>query len=151
MLTESRKFGLKLVMAHHHMWQFDKAQTGAISGVGTNIVFQCHKDDAEYLIKGLRGLVRVDDVVGLKQREAIIHCGDDIVRFRTLKRQDHPEESFREKILAHSHQLYCKPVAEVRQTVANLARGQHAAAVTGVRLSQQATEGEGGEREYEQF
>jgi len=66
MLSESRKYGLRLTLANQLLAQLDEKLRSAIFGnVGTLIVFQVGAEDAEYLEKEFAPTFSREDLVGL--------------------------------------------------------------------------------------
>jgi len=117
LIAETRKFNVGLALAHQYMEQFGHRKVGALSNVGTTIIFNVDARDARYLAKDLRDLAQVEDLVALEQGEAIARIGTEVVRIRTMPPNKIPELNFREEIIAHSRQKYYRPVAEVREEV----------------------------------
>jgi DNA helicase HerA-like ATPase len=99
MLSQTRKFGLFLAMAHQDWTQTPTRLKGALSNVGLEAVFRLDRDDAEYTArkigrvdpKSVRQAVSIEEsqsagmaeqwerwvqaIQDLKQREAFIRCG----------------------------------------------------------------------------
>ena len=115
MLEETRKFGVYLTLAHQHMRQFSPEQVNALAGVGTTIVFNVGRRDAEFLAKDFLKPVRADDIRALKRREALVRIGSDMARIKTLDRQSIPEINYRDEIIKQSHDRYCRRVEVIQQ------------------------------------
>jgi hypothetical protein len=117
LIAETRKFGVSLTLAHQYMSQFGTRKTDALSGVGSTIIFRVDEKDAEHLKKDLQGKVRLNDLITLEVGQAIARVGNDIVRVRTPRPSDRLSDSCRDRIVARSRQLYCRPATEIRQGV----------------------------------
>jgi len=116
-IAETRKFNVGLTLAHQYMKQFESRKAGALSSVGTTILFNVDSKDAAYLAKDFQNTIKTEDIVKLKKREAFVRCGTEIVKIRTIDAPPMPQRHFRDEIVALSRKKYCKPVAEVRQIV----------------------------------
>lgn len=115
LIAETGKYGVTLTLAHQFMGQFTRAKLGALSSVGSTIIFNVNTDDGRELIRELRGLVEVDDLINLKLGQAIARIGTDVVRIQTPLPRAIPCPSRRDEIIAESHRRYYKPASEVRQ------------------------------------
>jgi len=116
-LVEARKFNLRLTLAHQHLHQFDSVKIGALGTVGTTVVFKVDSGDAAHLSKGFKKKVEVKDFIELEQGDAIMRCGSEIVKIKTLEPFGIPEENFSDWIIAESRRKYYKPVSEVRRMI----------------------------------
>jgi len=117
-ITNTPKYGVSLTIAHHYMRQFKTPQKmDALGSVGTKIVFNVDARDGKYLCKDFQKKVRVEDFLELGVGDAIVCCGTEITKIKTLKPLEIPEKNFREQIIAHSRAKYCKPAAEVREII----------------------------------
>lgn len=114
-IAETLKYGVHMTFAHQFLHQFNKKKVDAIGSVGTTIVFNVDTDDAAHLAKNFQGLVSRDDISGLDKWQAIMRCGTDIVRFKTLKPEPIPENNYKDQIIARSRELYCDPAPQVYQ------------------------------------
>ena len=117
MLVEARKFNVRLNLAHQHLHQFDTAKVGALGTVGTTIVFKVDSGDAAHLSKGFQKKVEVKDFIELEQGDAIVRCGTDIVKIKTLGPLEIPEKNFKDRIIAESRRKYCMPASQVRKII----------------------------------
>ena len=117
-LTEARKFNLRLTLAHQHLQQFNAIKIGALGTVGTTVVFKVDSGDAAHLSRGFNKKVEVKDFIELEQGDAIIRCGSEIVKIKTLGPKDAPEKNFKDRIIAESRRKYCMPASQVRKIVA---------------------------------
>ncbi|MFC1676616.1 type IV secretory system conjugative DNA transfer family protein [Planctomycetota bacterium] len=117
-ITNTPKYGVSLTIAHHYMRQFKTPQKmDALGSVGTKIVFNVDARDGKYLCKDFQKKVRVEDFLELGVGDAIVCCGTEITKIKTLKPLEVPEKNFREQIIAHSRAKYCKPAVEVREII----------------------------------
>jgi hypothetical protein len=116
-VAETRKYGVSLTLAHQYLHQFGPQKIDALASVGTTVVFSVDSKDGAYLAKDFREVVKVKDIVDLKTGQAIVRCGTDVVRIRTPMPLEVPQVNCRDLIVAHSRQMYCLPVPQVRQIV----------------------------------
>jgi len=117
LIAETRKYGVSLNLAHQYLSQFGKEKADALACVGSTIIFNVGKTDAGYLVKDLRGLVTVDDIVSLERGEAIARIGTDIVRIKTPSPLKIPATNFRDCIIEKSRRKYCMPSHEIRKLI----------------------------------
>ena len=117
LIVETRKYAVSLSLSHHYLSQFSQKKTDAFSSVGSTIIFNVDSKDARYLIKDLRGLVKVDDITSLEVGNAIARIGTDIVRLKTHPPLPIPDLNFRDRIIDESRRKYYKPVHEVQKWV----------------------------------
>jgi hypothetical protein len=117
LIAETRKFGCGLTLAHHYLSQFATKKIDALSSVGTTIIMNVDTKDARYLTKDLQDLVQYKDLITLEKGEAIARIGTDIVRLKTHGALKIPELHFKEAIIEHSRNLYCKPVNAVKEII----------------------------------
>ena len=90
---------------------------GALGTVGTTVVFKVDSGDAAHLGKGFKKKVEVKDFVELEQGDAIVRCGTEIVKIKTLGPKDIPEKNFKDRIIAESRRKYCMPARQVRKII----------------------------------
>jgi hypothetical protein len=117
LIAETCKYGTGLTLAHQYMGQFTACQAGAISSTATTIAFNVNTQDARQLVTGFRGLVEVDDLITLEQGEAIVRAGTEVVRIKTMRRQEKSGVNHHDQIIAESRRRYCRPAADVRQAI----------------------------------
>jgi len=117
LIAETRKFKVSLTLAHQYMTQFTTDQAGAVSNVGSSIIFNVDTKDAQYLRKDLQNLVEVEDLITQKVGEAIVRIGTHVARMKTRDRLAIPEENCSDWIIANSRRRYYMPVSEVRRIV----------------------------------
>jgi hypothetical protein len=117
LITETRKYKVSLTLAHQFFSQFGQRKTDAFSSVGSTIIFNVVRKDAQSLTEELRGLVKVEDIISLEPYNAIARIGTDIVRIKTLPPLPIPNPNFRDRIIAESRRKYYKPVYEVQKWI----------------------------------
>ena len=115
LIAETRKYNVSLTLAHQYMTQFEKRKVDALSAVGSTIIFNVDSQDAQHLRKDLRGMVEAQDLIGLKEFQAIARIGTEVVRIRTLPPRQVPEDNCRDQIIAASIKRYYRPASEVRR------------------------------------
>ena len=116
-IAETRKYAVGMTLAHQYMRQFGSQKIDALGSVGTTIVFNVDTKDADKLSKDFKDLVEPDDIINLELWQAIIRCGTDIAKFKTLPPLEISEKNFKDQIIANSRQNYCMPAPEVRQII----------------------------------
>ena len=123
-IAETRKYGVSITLAHQYLRQFGMPKIDALSSVGTTVVFNVDAKDAAYLAKDFQELVKVKDIVDLDVGQAIVRCGMEIARIKTVEQAPIPQNNFGELIIAESRRKYCMPAPEVRQIIER--RGEQA-------------------------
>jgi hypothetical protein len=116
-IVETRKYGVGLSLAHHYLSQFSKENTDALSTIDTSIIFNVNKRDAAYLVKDFRNKVNAEDLIALNSYEAFARLGTDIVKIKTCDPLIISKNNFRDQIIKHSHEKYCKPASEIRRLI----------------------------------
>lgn len=117
MLVETRKFAVSLTLAHQYMRQFTREQMDAVGSVGSTIVFNVARQDADYLARSFQERVKAEDLIELENREAIVRIGTAVTKIRTLDLPPMPQVSFRDEIIERSHRKYCAPVGKVQEMI----------------------------------
>jgi hypothetical protein len=117
LIAETRKFDVSLTLAHQFMSQFGRRKTGALSGVGSTLIFRVDAKDAQYLRKDLAGRVEVEDLVRLGLGQAIARIENEVVRVETPGPLPIPDTNGRDRIIAASKQRYYRPVDQVRRMI----------------------------------
>lgn len=70
-LSEARKYGLSLVMAHQFIAQLtDKIRDAVFGNVGSQVVFRVGAKDAEFLVKQFEPVFSENDLVNIDNRNA---------------------------------------------------------------------------------
>lgn len=101
-IAEAPKHGVSLTLAHQFLRQFDTKKVDALGSVRTTIVFNVDSRDAGYLSKDFRNKANVNDFINLERGEAIVRCGTEIAKIKTLGPLEIPEKNFKERIIAES-------------------------------------------------
>jgi hypothetical protein len=115
LIAETRKFNVSLTAAHQYLAQFDSKKLGALSSVGSTIIFEVNSNDAAYLRRNLQDKVDVKDLTTLGCGDVIARIDKHVVRLRTFA-PDAVETADRSvQIIEHSRSRYCKPVEEIRK------------------------------------
>ncbi|MCZ7601654.1 MAG: type IV secretory system conjugative DNA transfer family protein [Melioribacteraceae bacterium] len=114
MLSETRKYGLNLVLAHQFMNQLNPVIRDAVVGnIGTLISFRVGLDDADYLKKEFYPFFTDTDLINLPNYHIILKLMIDGVTSQPFTGHtlplSLPKESFKESIIKHSQQHYCLP------------------------------------------
>jgi hypothetical protein len=104
-MSETLKFGVNLVLAHHRTSEFDRKQADALASAEASIIFNVDKNTAESLVPDLQDRVSVTDLIRLEPFEAILRWDTEIVRFKTRKPLV-PVDSCRDRIISESRRLY---------------------------------------------
>ena len=117
LIAETRKYSVSLTLAHQYISQFGSRKTDALASVGSTIIFNIDKKDAQSLSKDLRNLVRLEDLISLEIGEAIARIGTEIVRIKTPKPLKIPLKNHRERIIDISRERYYKPAVEIRKII----------------------------------
>ena len=116
-IAEARKFGVSLTLAHQFLRQFDTKKINALGSVGTTIVFNVDSRDAGLLSKDFQKKAEVNDFIELGQGDAIVRCGTEIVKIKTLGPLKRPEKNFKDQIIAESRKKYYMPASQVRRII----------------------------------
>ena len=106
-LSEARKYKLCLTLAHQYINQLSESQRDAIFGnVGSMIMFSCGDKDA-YALRYQLGSYEVQDVVNLKNFEALCRpeSAKDTFAFNTIPPPANPS-GFAEAIIEHTRMTY---------------------------------------------
>jgi hypothetical protein len=123
LIAETRKYAVSLTLAHQYLSQFGKKKTDALSTVGSSIIFNVDKRDAEYLIKDLQGKVKVGELVSLGKGEAIARIGSEIVRIKTRPPLNPLTPNYKDLIINESRSKYYKPIHEIKQWIRHRENG----------------------------
>jgi hypothetical protein len=107
-LSESRKFGLSLYLAHQYLGQLDRVTQGAILGnVGTIVSFRVGLEDAQILSRIFFDKVSPQDLIGLENYQAVARTLDKsrkpvVYAFKTSKLPQ-PDEAVSRAVRRISH------------------------------------------------
>jgi hypothetical protein len=116
-LAEARKYNIGMTLAHQWIGQFGHSKAAALSNVGSTLIFNVDRNDAQHLTKDLLGKVTLDDLAGLPDYHAIARVQQHVVRIHTIAPAVIQGDGHKAAILERSHRLYCKPRAEVAALV----------------------------------
>jgi len=127
-LSEARKYGLNLVLAHQYIEQLDQKIRAAIFGnTGTIISFRVGADDAKYLAREFYPVFDETDLVNLANYHIYLKLLIDGVTSRAFSANTlgPPERkrSYKDKIIEASRKRYARPRKEVEREI--LLRSSH--------------------------
>ena len=110
-LSEARKYGLALVLAHQYLDQLDEKMRAAILGnVGTLISFRVGAEDAKYLAREFYPVFTEADLVNLPNHHIYLKLMIDGVASRPFSAVTLPsfegERSFKREIIEQSRKRY---------------------------------------------
>ena len=74
------------------------------------------------LLKDLRAMVQVDDLIVLGIGEAVARVGTQVVPIKTFWPKEIPNPNHRDEILERSHRLYYRPAHQVKRMLARRGR-----------------------------
>ena len=119
LLSESRKYGINMVMAHQYFNQLSPKVGHAVLGnTGTIITFRVGGDDAERLEKEMEPVFKVKDMINLGKQQFYIKMTIDGETYdpfsaETLTVKGPPNKSQREAIIAQSRAKFAVPLAKI--------------------------------------
>ncbi len=111
-LSEARKYGLCLTVAHQYMGQLiPKVQAAVLGNVGNIVIFRVGGEDAVKLKPEMAPVFDVKDMINLATQEFYIKMTIDGEAYdpfsaETLKVMPPPHPSYRERIIARSREKY---------------------------------------------
>ena len=114
-LTEARKYNLRLVLAHQYICPINRGVAEAIFGaVGTMISFRVGVDDPNYLQRVFGGFTN-DDLQNLSIGEAICRSGRaqdsfSLKTYDTYDKPKKPETDWTAETIEHSRTHYGVPI-----------------------------------------
>lgn len=114
-LSEARKYGLCLTLAHQYMGQLDERIQGALlASIGTTIVFRVGGEDAERIEAEMTSVFKAKDIMNLGIQEFYIKMtidGETCDPFSadTLKVLPPTHESYRDAIRDASRRTFSRP------------------------------------------
>lgn len=119
-LSESRKYGLRLILAHQYIEQLDKAMRAAIFGnAGTIISFRVGADDARYLAREFHPVFNETDIINLPNHDIYLKLMVNGVTSTAFSATTLPpvikEMSFKERIIEESRKRYGRLRNEVEK------------------------------------
>jgi hypothetical protein len=124
LLSEARKYGLCLTVAHQYMGQLlPKVRSAVLGNVGTIIVFRVGGEDAVILKPEMAPVFDVKDMINLGTQEFYIKMTIDGETYdpfsaETLKVLPAPHPSFKNKIIELSRQKYTISADSAKKLIA---------------------------------
>ncbi|MDD5032873.1 MAG: type IV secretion system DNA-binding domain-containing protein [Candidatus Pacebacteria bacterium] len=122
-LSEARKYGLGLILAHQYIAQMEEGVADAVFGnVGTHIIFRVGPADAEVLEKEFSPDFVIEDIVNLGFASIYLKLSIDGVPSRpfsaaTLPPIEKQRASFRDEIIDFSRITYCIAKKDVEKKI----------------------------------
>lgn len=125
-LSEARKYGLRLTVANQYVSQMPEEVRDAVFGnVGSIIAFRVGADDAQYLTKYFEPVFEPLDLIRLDKRNIYVSMsidGQTSVPFSAQSlMMPAPKEDLSEQIIEHSRSTFSKSKQEVGQLIADWA------------------------------
>ncbi len=124
-LSEARKYGLNLLLAHQYIEQLDEKVRAAIFGnVGTIVCFRVGAEDAEFLEKEFMPQFTAQNLVNLAKYNIYVKLMIDGVASRpfsaeTLEPPKTPTQTYKDVIIENSRQKYGTKRSIVEQKIAS--------------------------------
>jgi len=121
-LSEARKYGLHMTLAHQYIDQLDEKIRGAIFGnVGTIISFRVGIDDAEHLAKQFYPIFKENDLINLPNYHIYLKLMIDGATSQPFSAITLPPpertKSYKESIIKLCRDKYSKPRKEVETAI----------------------------------
>jgi len=121
-LSESRKYGLNLTLAHQYIDQLDERIKGAIFGnVGTIISFRIGIEDAEFLAKQFYPIFNQNDLINLPNYHIYLKLMVDGATSQPFSAITLPPpekgRSYKESIIKLCREKYSRPRKEVENEI----------------------------------
>lgn len=122
-LTEARKYGIALTVAHQYRAQLPQQILATILGNAANIVvFRLGGDDAQLLEKEMTPVFKAPDMINLGMQEFYIKMiidGEvyDPFSAETLKVLPPTHPSYKGEIIKNVHENYCLPIDKVKKRI----------------------------------
>ena len=119
-LSEARKYGLNLILAHQYIEQLDEKIRAAVFGnVGTLISFRVGADDARYLAREFSPVFDETDLINLPNHHIYLKLMIDGRSSQPFSATTMPlaekAESFKQKIIETSREKYARPRIQVEK------------------------------------
>lgn len=121
LMSEARKYGLCLTMAHQYIGQLlPKVQAAVLGNVGSMIIFRVGGEDAVRLESEMTPIFRARDMINLGMQEFYIKLmidGESYDPFsaETLKIMPPPHPSYKDRIIEASRKKFATPVKEAER------------------------------------
>ncbi|MEK7187344.1 MAG: type IV secretion system DNA-binding domain-containing protein [Patescibacteria group bacterium] len=122
-LSEARKYGLCLTVAHQYMSQLiPRVQAAVLGNVGSIIIFRVGGDDAVKLKPEMAPIFDTKDMINLGMQEFYIKMTIDGETYdpfsaETLKIMPPPHRSFKEEIMKRSREKYSIPIDDAKKLI----------------------------------
>jgi hypothetical protein len=121
-LSEARKYGLNLILAHQYIEQLDEKIRAAILGnVGTIISFRLGAEDAKFLAKEFSPIFDESDLLNLPNYHIYLKLMIDGATSHAFSATTFPpveiNKSYKEKIIELSRKLYARPRNKVEKEI----------------------------------
>ena len=119
LLSEARKYGLAMIMAHQYVGQLlPKVQSAVFGNIGSMVVFRVSGEDAVKLKPELAPIAKIKDLINLGRREFYIKLlidGESYDPFsaETLDVLPPNHKSYKDRILQSSREKYSKSLENV--------------------------------------
>ena len=123
-LTEARKYGLALIVAHQYRAQLQPQIMATFLGnVATMVIFRLGGDDALVFEKEMTPVFKAKDMINLGMQEFYIKMTidggtADPFSAETLKVLSPTHPSYKDKIIEYNRQIYCSSIEEVKRRIA---------------------------------
>jgi hypothetical protein len=123
MLSEARKYGICLNMAHQYIAQLlPRVQAAVLGNVGSMIIFRVGGDDAAHLEPEMTPIFRAKDMINLGMGEfytKLMIDGESYDPFsaQTLKVMAPTHPSYKQKIIDASRRKYAIPLEEAKRLI----------------------------------
>jgi len=123
LLSEARKYGLAMILAHQYVGQLlPKVQSAVFGNAGTIVVFRVSGEDAVTLEPEMAPVFKIQDMINLGRREfytKLLIDGESYDPFsaKTLDVLEPNHESYKEKIIQISREKYSKPLKNVLEEI----------------------------------
>jgi len=119
-LSEARKFGLGLTIAHQFIDQIQEGVRNAVFGnVGSLINFAVGPRDADFLNKEFNPYLSAEDLINLGKHEMAMKLSVDIAQSKPFTARsflaNFPDTHIADEIIAYSRETYAKPRMEIEQ------------------------------------
>jgi hypothetical protein len=123
-LSEARKYGLNLILAHQYIEQLDEKIRAAIFGnVGTIISFRVGAEDARYLAKEFSPVFNETDLTNLANFHIYLKLMIDGVTSEPFSAITLPpvekHKSYKTRVIERSMKEYARPRQEVEREIAS--------------------------------
>ena len=123
LLSESRKYGVNMIMAHQYFNQLtDKVGHAVLGNTGTIISFRVGGDDANRLEKEFEPVFKIKDLINLGRQQFYIKMTIDGETYdpfsaETLRVKEPPHTSFKDQIVARSRAKYAVHLSQPGVTI----------------------------------